>query len=304
MARKLPAFPAAATGDNHRMDDRAPTVVVVGASAGGVEALTTLADGLPEDLEAAVCVVLHLPAGAESRLAEIISRAGTLSAVQAQGGEPLDPGRIYVAPPDRHLIVRDSHVAVECGPHENDVRPSIDVLFRSAALAYGRRTVAVVLSGTRDDGVAGASAVGACGGCVLVQDPEDALFATLPAYAVAHDNPDTVLPLSELTPAVVAAVHRLSEEADVSENGGGEMSLDTYTADAVADRKRDSVETALWTALHALQERAQLTQRLADRVGSAGAERSRKRFEASAAEARGQAETIRRLLAGPGAPDD
>jgi two-component system chemotaxis response regulator CheB len=335
------------------MDDHASTVVVVGASAGGVEALTTLADGLPEDLEAAVCVVLHLPAGAESRLAEIISRAGPLSAVQARGGEPLDRGRIYVAPPDRHLIVRDSHVLVERGPHENAVRPSIDVLFRSAALAYGRRTVAVVLSGTRDDGVAGASAVGDRGGCVVVQDPDDSLFATLPQSAVARDHPDRVLPLPEIAPAIAAAVRRLSEEADVRENGDGEMSVENayatldaeaferggppgrpsvygcpdcggvlwevdddetlrfrcrvghaYTADAAINGQAESVETALWTALRALQERAQLTERLAERVGNAGAERSRTRFEAIATEAREQAETIRRLLAGPDGPQD
>jgi two-component system, chemotaxis family, protein-glutamate methylesterase/glutaminase len=335
------------------MDDQASTVVVVGASAGGVEALTTLADGLPEDLDAAVCVVLHLPASAESRLAEIISRAGPLSATQARGGEPLGRGQIYVAPPDRHLIVRDSHVQIERGPHENEVRPSIDVLFRSAALAYGRRTIAVVLSGTRDDGVAGASAVGTRGGCVFVQDPDDSLFAALPKYAVARDNPDRVLPLSEIAPAIAATVNRLSQEADVRENDGGEMSVESayatldaeafegngptgkpsvygcpecggvlwevaddgplrfrcrvghaYTADSVINGQAESVETALGTALRALQERAQLTDRLAARVGSAGAERSRKRFEAIAEEARGQAETIRRLLAGPDGPDD
>lgn len=91
------------------MDEHASIVVGVGASAGGVDALTTLAAGLPADLQAAVCVVLHLPAGAESRLAEILARAGPLSAVQARDGEQLSPSRIYVAPPDRHLIVRGGH---------------------------------------------------------------------------------------------------------------------------------------------------------------------------------------------------
>ena len=280
------------------MDDRAPTIVVVGASAGGVEALTTLADGLPEDIDAAVCVVLHMSPDANSKLAEIISRAGPLSAVQAKGGEPLGRGRIYVAPPDRHLTVSDSHVVVDRGPHENELRPSIDVLFRSAALTYGRRTVAVVLSGTGDDGVAGASAVGAQGGCVFVQDPEDARFATLPAYAVARDNPDRILPLSELPSAVAGVVHQLSQKADVRENVREEMSLD-----AVVSSQRASVETALWTALRALHERAEVVDRLAERVGNAGAERSRRRFEAIAAEAREQAETIRRVLAGRDGPE-
>jgi len=329
------------------MDEPAPTVVVVGASAGGVEALTTLAQGLPEDLGAAVCVVLHLHAGAESRLADIVSRAGPLPAVQAHGGERLAGGRIYVAPPDRHLIVRDGHVAVVRGPRENGLRPSIDVLFRSAALAYGRGAVAVVLSGTRDDGVAGASAIGAHGGCVFVQDPEDALFGTLPAQAVGREHPDHVLALAELAPAIASVVHRLSKEVEVRENGDGEMSLErasatvdkqalehetpggpsafscpacggglrevdsgellrfrcrvghAYTASGVLNGQEESVETALWTALRALQERAELCDRLAERVGKAGANRSRRRFEAVAEEARAQAETIRRVLAGP-----
>ncbi|HJQ74305.1 MAG TPA: chemotaxis protein CheB [Gaiellaceae bacterium] len=333
------------------MEGPAPTVVVVGASAGGVEALTTLAGGLPEDLDAAVCVVLHLTASAESRLADIVSRAGPLPAVQARGGEQLERGRIYVAPPDRHLVVGDGHALVVRGPHENGVRPSIDVLFRSAALAYGRRTVAVVLSGTRDDGVTGASAVGARGGCVFVQDPDDSLFAALPAQTVTRDHPDRVVPLPELAPAITATVRHLSEEVEVSDNDEGEMILEAeyatldadalergeppgepspfacpacggvlrelddddllrfrcrvghaYTAESVTNGQAESVETALWTALRALLERAELCDRLAARVGNAGADRSRGRFEAFAQEAREQAETIRRLLAGADDP--
>jgi two-component system chemotaxis response regulator CheB len=340
-------FASAAAGDNALMDETASTVVVVGASAGGVEALTTLAEGLPAELDAAVCVVLHLPAGADSRLAEIISRAGPLPATQARGDEPLTPGRVYVAPPDRHLVLRDGQLLVVRGPHENGFRPSIDVLFRSAAVSYGRRTIAVVLSGTRDDGVAGASAVGARGGCVVVQSPDDALFPGMPAETVSRDHPDRVLPLRELASAVAAAVRRLSEEAPMSENGRDEMSLETeyatldaemldrdappgessvyscpdcggvlwelddpellrfrcrvghaYTADGVVDGQGETVETALWTALRALQERSQLCDRLATRLGRRGAHRSRERFEALAGEAREQAESIRRLLAG------
>jgi two-component system, chemotaxis family, protein-glutamate methylesterase/glutaminase len=334
------------------MDETASTVVVVGASAGGVGAVMELAGGLPADLDAAICVVLHLPAGTESRLAEIISRAGPLRAVQAHDGEPLTSGRVYVAPPDRHLIVRDQRAAVVRGPHENGLRPSIDVLFRSAALAYGRRAVAVVLSGTRDDGVAGASAVGARGGCVFVQSPDDAVFPEMPREAVSRDHPDRVLPLAELATAITEAVRRLSEEVPMSENGGAKMNLETdyatldaaalerngppgdssvyscpgcggvlweleepellrfrcrvghaYTADGVVDGQTESIETALWMALRALQERSQLTERLAARMGDRGAERSRERFAALAEESREQADVIRRLLAGTDASD-
>jgi two-component system chemotaxis response regulator CheB len=342
-------FRWAAAGDNARMDEPATTVVVVGASAGGVEALTTLAGGLPEDLDAAVCVVLHLPANADSRLAEIVSRAGPLPAVQAGGGEQLMRGQIYVAPPDRHLMVRDRHALVVRGPHENGLRPSIDVLFRSAAVSYGNRAVAVVLSGARDDGVSGASAVGTRGGCVFVQEPADSLFATLPAQTVSRDHPDRVLPAGQLAQAVRAAVQRLSEEAEVSENGDEEMRLETeyatlaadalerdtpagrssvyacpacggvlwelddgeapryrcrvghaYSAEGALDAQGESVETALWTALRALKERAQLSERLANRVGAAGAKQSQARFEELAREARAQADVIRRVLAGNG----
>jgi two-component system, chemotaxis family, protein-glutamate methylesterase/glutaminase len=334
------------------MDEPAPTVVVVGASAGGVEAMTTLAAGLPADLDAAVCVVLHLAPGSESRLAEIVSRAGPLPAIQARGGELLESGRVYVARPDRHLLVRDGHALVVRGPHENGLRPAIDVLFRSAALAYGRRTVAVVLSGARDDGVAGASAVGARGGCVFVQSPEEALFPGMPSETVARDHPDRILPLAELASAITGAVRRLSEEVPMSENDGNEMSLETeyatldadalerdgppgessvyscpacggvlweledpellrfrcrvghaYTADRVVDGQSETVEAALWTALRALQERTQLCERLAARMGKSGAQRSRDRFEALAEEAHEQAETIRRLLAGADVSD-
>jgi two-component system chemotaxis response regulator CheB len=223
------------------------------------------------------------------------------------------------------------------------------VLFRSAALAYGQRAVAVVLSGARDDGVAGASAVGARGGCVFVQSPDDALFPSMPSKTVSRDHPDRVLPLDELAPAITAAVKRLSKEAPMSQNGGDEMSLETeyatldaemlerdappgessvyscpacggvlweledggllrfrcrvghaYTAEGAAEAQSEAVEAALWTALRALQERAQLSDRLAERVGSAGANHSRARFEAFAREAREQADVIRRVLAGNG----
>jgi two-component system chemotaxis response regulator CheB len=346
-------FRTAACGDNRSMDEPAPTVVVVGASAGGVEALTTLVRDLPQDLDAAVCVVLHLPAGAESRLAEILSRAGPLPATQARGGEVLERGRIVVAPPGCHLVIADGHAEVTRGPHENGLRPSIDVLFRSAAVAFGPRTVAVILSGSRDDGVAGASAIGARGGCVFVQDPDDALFGALPAHTVVRDHPDRVLPLAELAPAVAAAVERLSEEVSMSENRKDEMGLETdyatldaeaierdgppgepsafscpecggvlweveddgegllrfrcrvghaYTAEGAVDEQAASVETALWTALRALHERAQLCERLAERMAASGAERSSDRFAEFAKEAREQGEVIRRLLAETNVP--
>ena len=117
-----------------------------------------------------------------------------LPAAQARGGELLARGRIFVAPPGRNLLVRGPRAVVVRGPHENGPRPAIDPLFRSAAVTYGRRAVAVVLSGTRDDGVSGASAVGTREGCVFVHDPEDSLFPILPAHTVSRDLPTASCP--------------------------------------------------------------------------------------------------------------
>ena len=209
------------------MDEPASAIVVVGASAGGVEALQTLAAGLPPDLDAAVAVVLHLPTDAESRLAGILDRAGALPAETAADGEPLHAGRIHVAPPGRHLLVRDGRCVLARGARENGARPAVDVLFRSAALEYGPRTVAVVLTGNRDDGAAGAAAIASRGGTVLVQDPADALFAGMPTEALRADHPDRVLPLRELPAAIVAAV-RAAPEPRTSDDGRGMAAETAY----------------------------------------------------------------------------
>jgi len=173
-------------------------VVVVGASAGGVDALTTLVRDLPRDLPAAVFVVLHVPATATSTLPAILTRAGALPAVHARDGEAIELGRIYVAPPDFHLAVEDGTIRLSRGPRENGHRPAIDTLFRAAALAYGPQVVGVVLSGALDDGALGARAIKAVGGTTIVQSPEDALYPDMPRSAIALDSPDHVAPVAEI----------------------------------------------------------------------------------------------------------
>ncbi|MBV8965356.1 MAG: chemotaxis protein CheB [Mycobacteriaceae bacterium] len=159
-------------------------VVAVGASAGGVEALERFASGLPRDLPCAVLVALHMPRDAPSVLARIIDRSGLLSSAPAQHGEPLESGRIYVAVPDRHLLVADHRIILSDGPTENAHRPAINALFRSVALTHGARSVGVVLSGVLDDGVLGSVAIKSRGGTTIVQDPGDALFSAMPINAI------------------------------------------------------------------------------------------------------------------------
>ena len=173
-------------------------IVALGASAGGIEALQRLMRELPEDLTAAICLVVHIPASSRSLLAEIISRQTPLPVTAAVDGEPLVDGHAYVAPPDRHLRVRAGSIELDRGPKENGVRPAIDPLFRSAADAYGERAIAVVLSGSLSDGAGGAAAVAAAGGAVLVQEPEDAVVPSMPESALAAVPGAARFPAQEL----------------------------------------------------------------------------------------------------------
>jgi two-component system chemotaxis response regulator CheB len=160
-------------------------VVAIGASAGGVEALSNLAQSLSPDLPYAFLVALHIPPSAPSLLARIINRSGPLSAATAEHGTRLEPGHIYVAQPDHHLLVTDHRMVLSRGPTENGHRPAINALFRSVALQFGPRAIAVLLSGVLDDGVLGLEAIRSRGGVTIGQTPADALFPAMPKNAAA-----------------------------------------------------------------------------------------------------------------------
>jgi two-component system chemotaxis response regulator CheB len=188
----------------------AEALVVVGASAGGMEGLRSLVAGLPADLPAAVLIVLHLPRTGPSALPRILDRAGPMEARHAVDGESLRAGRVYVAPPGQHLLVSDGHVLLTNGPAENGHRPAVDPLFRSAARSYGPRTVAVVLSGSRDDGTAGAVVVAEAGGAVLVEDPGGALHPSMPRSVVDHVPTAKVCSVAELGTVAASAVRAVA----------------------------------------------------------------------------------------------
>ena len=173
-------------------------VVVIGASAGGVSSLMRLVSLLPADMDAAVAVAVHVPETSTSALPAILTRQGSLEATHAIDGEALRHGRIYVAPPGYHLLVKRRRVRIVSGPHENGHRPSVDPLFRTAARAHGANAIGVILSGSLDDGTAGLLAIKQAGGIALVQEPSEALFDGMPVSAIENVPVDFVGPVDAL----------------------------------------------------------------------------------------------------------
>ena len=181
-------------------------IIVIGASAGGVEALETLVRALPDSLPAAVFVAMHLAPGRGSLLPDILSRAGRLPALHPENGEAFEAGKIYVAPPDHHLLIHDGTMRLTRGARENLHRPAVDTLFRSAAVAHGPRVIGVVLTGNLDDGTAGLSAVKRCGGVAVVQDPGDASFPSMPTSALRNVPVDHCVPVAGMGPLLARLV--------------------------------------------------------------------------------------------------
>src|SRR5262252_1349326 len=169
-------------------------IIVIGGSAGATAPLKDILGRLPADLPAAVFIVLHIPAQGIGILSTVASAAGKLPVRQAESGMVIENGHVYLAAPDRHLLICESHLMLGNGPRENMARPAIDALFRSAALQYGPRVIGVVLSGLLSDGAAGLDAIKRCGGLALVQDPKDAISDEMPLRALEATTADLCVP--------------------------------------------------------------------------------------------------------------
>ena len=185
--------------------------MAIGGSAGGFVALEQIIKALPADFPASVFVVLHLNPNSPSVLPTLLARMGALPACRPVDGEMILPGRIYVAPPDHHMLLRPGRVFLRRGPHENRTRPAINPLFRSAAVAYRSRVIGVVLSGMLDDGATGLTAIRQCGGIGVVQDPDDAVWNEMPRNALRQNAVEHVAPAGSLAPLL----HRLVREPRV-----------------------------------------------------------------------------------------
>jgi len=178
-------------------------IIVIGASAGGFEALKKIVKKLPSDFDASIFIVWHMSADVRGILPEVFNKLNTINAKVANDNEPIKPNHIYVAPPDHHLIVEEGHVRVTRGPKENRFRPAVDPLFRSAAYAYGNRVIGVILSGALDDGTAGLWRVKESGGLAVVQDPADAEVSSMPENALREIQVDYRLPAADIADLLV-----------------------------------------------------------------------------------------------------
>lgn len=186
------------------MDKR--NIVVIGASAGGFEAIHALTAALPRGLDAAVLIVWHISPDVHGVMPQVLNRLQVLPAAHGVDNEPLQTGRIYVAPPDHHMLVEEGRIRITRGPKENRFRPAVDPLFRSAARAYGTRVIGIILSGALDDGTAGLWAIKQYGGIAMAQDPAEAIVSSMPRSAIDTVRVDHVLPIAAMAATLTKLV--------------------------------------------------------------------------------------------------
>jgi two-component system, chemotaxis family, protein-glutamate methylesterase/glutaminase len=214
-----------------------PQCIVIGASAGGYEPLKELVSQLPEGFSIPVFVIMHVPANQHSYLPEILSWTGPLPALHPEDNSRTEPGFIYVAPPDHHLLIDDGFIAVKRGPKENGFRPSIDALFRSAAYSYGPGAIGVVLSGALNDGASGLWSIKRLGGTAIVQEPNQAAYPSMPRSALEYIEADYKVPSTEIASLLIQLTQEQPDPVQMVENGTDEdarrMAIETQIAAGV-----------------------------------------------------------------------
>jgi two-component system chemotaxis response regulator CheB len=200
-------------------------VVVVAASLGGLQALKAIVSTLPADLPASLFIVMHIGTW-PSRLPELLAAESSLPVVHGSHGAAITAGTVYIAPPDRHMLLGDGSIILSTAPKENFTRPAADPLFRSAAVNYGHRAIGVVLTGKLDDGAAGLKAIHACGGYTIIQDPSTCVAPDMPNAARKAVPPDVVAPIEDIGPAIVKALTDHSSEGfDMNERERAALEL-------------------------------------------------------------------------------
>lgn len=323
-------------------------IIVIGGSAGALEVLQALVAKLPHDLPASIFVVIHISPARESVLPQILTRAGRMPAFQAADQELIEYGQIYVAPPDQHLLLENRHISLVHGPKENRSRPAIDPLFRSAAVNYGPRVIGVLLSGSLDDGTAGLRAIKQRGGITIVQDPDEAVYSSMPESAIYNNTIDHIVKADEIALLLRQLVQEEIPEKEEPKSMSGDLRKENelskqelepaemieaakelghlsmftcpecqgtlwelkdgellryrchvghvYSIDSLDAAQGEKVESALWSALRALEERGALARRLAQQSRDRQRESLAERFEQRASEADEHAESIRQIL--------
>ena len=273
-------------------------VIVIGSSAGGLKTLNILLSTIPLGFGGHIFIVNHSGDEGPGNLPAVLNRASTIPVIHASHRMPILPGRVYVAPPSQHMRLTAKEILLDAGPKENRHRPSVDILFRSAARAFGPRVIGVVLSGYLNDGSQGLKVIKEHGGLAIVQDPNDAIAPSMPLRALEETEADYVLPASQIGPKLVSlvnagqkeAVVQTMQELDAQETGvtyscpdcGGVLKEmrrgdlvhyvcrvgHRYTADALVEGQSEATERALWAGIRSLEEHAELSDRLADRSKS------------------------------------
>jgi two-component system chemotaxis response regulator CheB len=194
-------------------------VVVIGGSAGAMEAMYQLLDALPQDFPAAIAVTLHRRPTYTSSMASAFNRRSNIKVVEPDQGQSFHPGLVYLAPADRHMTIFDDTIQLNRQPRQHHTRPAIDPLFRSAANAYGERVVGVLLTGNLSDGVGGLIAIKHAGGLSLVQDPMQAPFPSMPQNALIYDHVDVIFRIESLAPLLQKLAGGESVQTAIRSNG-------------------------------------------------------------------------------------